>query len=126
MAKLTVENALRMRRVLMARQLEKCTTFQHTTYRFDAKAYCELIDWQNVKITPPVLLLAVIDEEIKRAMTEGTFPEILREITSVPCHTQPVKRMINLVTAASRKDCSPKNRNVFVRDTAKSKNDAKI
>ena len=126
MAKLTVENELRMRRVLMARKLKKCTIFQLTTYIFDTETYIELIDWQNVKITPPLLLLALTDEEIKRAMTEGTFPKIIRKMTCVPCHIQPVERMINFVTDASRKDCSHKNRKDFVRETAKLKNDAKI
>ena len=44
---------------------------------FDAKAYYELIAWQNVQITLPHLLLDVTYDKIDRAIIDGTFFEII-------------------------------------------------
>ena len=69
---------LGLRRVLKARKQKTETgkglrLFNIPKIDFDAKAYYELIDWQNVQITPPLLLLDVTNDEIERAVTDGIF-----------------------------------------------------
>ena len=111
-----------MKRVLEARKLETVTgkgvrLFNTPKIDFDAKAYYELIDWQNVQITQQLLLLDVTDEEIGKTIMKCTFLKIFAELTSVSCLTQPFEREIKLVTAASSKVCGHKSRGSFMNAT---------
>ena len=101
---------LSLRRILKARKIEaehgKCVRlFKIPKINFDATAYYDLIDWQNILITSPPLLFDVTHDDIKRTITQRTSFTLPVELTRIPCHTQAVERTIKLVTTASNKVC---------------------
>ena len=88
-------------------------TFKIPNINFDADNFYDMIDWQNVVVTPPPLLHDVAnkcDDVIWRAVNEGTQILSGNELLNIPFHTQAVQRMIKLVTTASSKVCVQKNR----------------
>ena len=104
---------LGLRRVLKARKIEAehgkgVRLFKIPKINFDATAYYDLIDWQNILITSPPLLFDVNDGDIKRTITQRTSFTLPVELTTIPCHTQAVERTIKLVTTASNKECGKK------------------
>ena len=113
---------LGIRRVLKFRKQETETNirlFNITTIDFDAKACYKLIGWQNVQITPP-LLLDVTDDKIERVIIESTFLKITIELTSARYLTQLVETMTKLVSAAFSKICGHKNKDGYIRTTLRS------
>ena len=110
---------LGLRKVLKARKIEAghgkgVRLFKIPKINFEATAYYDLTDWQNILITSPPLLFDVTNDDIKRTITQRTSFKLPVELTGIPCHTQAVERRIKLVTAASNKVCGKENRDGFV------------
>ena len=98
-------------------------TFKTTNIKFDSDNFYDMIDWQNVVVTPPPLLHDVT----WRAIDKGTQISCGNELLNIPCHTQAVERMIKLVTPASKRSLWPKNqRRLHESSLTKSKNDRKF
>ena len=92
---------LSRRRILKARKLEAehgkgVRLFKIPEINFDATAYYELIDWQNVLVTSPSLLFDVTYEDVAYAITQRTGTSFMSQIklNGISCHTQAVERMI--------------------------------
>ena len=114
---------LGLRRVLRSRKLSNSVTntktFKIPNINFDADNFCDMIDWQNVEVTPPPLLYDAADDVIRRAINEETKILSANELLNIPCHTQAVERIIKLVTTASSKVCGQKNRDGYLKQPYK-------
>ena len=116
---------LGLRTVLRSRKLcegplTKIRGFKVPKISFDADIYYEMIDWQNVEVTPPPLLHDFTNDEIDKAIVEGN-PLMLGIKLNIPCHTQAVERMIKLVTVASIKLCGQTSRDGYIRAALQSR-----
>jgi hypothetical protein len=103
---------LGLRRILKARTVNsrKIRKFDIPKLNFDAQDYTDLIDWQNVTVTSPPLLMKVPDDEVKASILSGNP----LEFEKLPCHTQAVERCIKLVTEASTAVCGAAARDGFI------------
>ena len=102
---------LGLRRVLRSRKLCEGSL---TKINSDADIYYEMIDWQNVAVTPPPLLHDFTNDEIDKAIVEGNPLLLGSKLLNIPCHTQAVERMIILVTVASGKVCGQTSRDGYI------------
>lgn len=92
--------------ICQARILEASTSlplrkFHTPKINFKAKDYCELIDWDIIKLSVPPLLRDLSDQDVIQIIEEPLKSNILKEIKSYPCHTQAVERAVKLVTETS-------------------------
>jgi len=100
-------------KVLLARQV-KCDdirTFTIPLLNFDAENYHSLINWDNLHITEPPVLVTKTDAEIESAVNapqKWSFEDL-------PCHTQAVERHIRTVTEAAESVCGALRRDGYVR-----------
>jgi hypothetical protein len=103
---------LGLRRILKARTVNsrKIRKFDIPKLNFAAQDYTDLIDWQNVTVTSPPLLMKVPDDEVKASILSGNP----LEFEKLPCHTQAVERCIKLVTEASTAVCGAAARDGFI------------
>ena len=99
----------------------KITAFKVPKINFDADIYYEMIDWQNVEVTPPPLLQDFTNDEIDKAIVEGNALLLGSKLLNIPCHTQAVERMIKLVTVASSKVCGQTSRDGYNRAALQSR-----
>ncbi|KAK3920111.1 DNA-directed RNA polymerase subunit beta' [Frankliniella fusca] len=81
---------------------------------FQAKQYCDIIDWPEAVTEPPILrglptadIEACVEDAAKIRELVGLFPN----------HTQAVERCVKLVTMASERVCGPEARDGFIRAT---------
>ena len=117
---------LGLRRVLRSRKLckgplTKIRAFKVPKINFDADIYYEMIDWQNVEVTPPPLLHDFTNDEIDKAIVEGNPLLLGSKLLNIPCHTQAVERVIKLVTVASSKVCGQTSRDGYIRAALQSR-----
>ena len=110
---------LGLRRVLRSRKLRNSVTniriFKIPNIKFDSDNFYDMIDWQNVVVTPFPLLHDVT----WRAINKGTQISCGNELLNIPCHTQAVERMIKLVTPASSKVCGKTSETVTLKQPYK-------
>jgi len=80
---------------------------------FTAKKYHEVITWNASTITEPPLTRSLTIAEIEHKIRTASFPD--DGITSFPCHTQAVERMVRVVTEAAAEVCGMENRESSIR-----------
>ncbi|CAH1104499.1 unnamed protein product [Psylliodes chrysocephalus] len=73
-------------------------------FNFDATAYYELVDWQNLSYSEPPITKRLFEKHLWQIVEEPQSSAILH-IKDYPCHTQAVKRAVKLVTQASSTVC---------------------
>lgn len=95
--------------------------FTIPTFNFDATAYYDLIDWQNVSYSEPPITKRLSEEQLWQIVEEPQSSAILH-IKDYPCHTQAVERAIKLVTQASSTVCDKNRRDGVIRSTLESRN----
>lgn len=90
------------RRILKARSNQDDTPrlFQIPDLNFSASSYIELIDWQGIITSPPVLKL-IPNEEIEKFVSRNGDGDL--HFLRLPCHSQAVERAVKTVTEASAK-----------------------
>ncbi|KAK4874509.1 hypothetical protein RN001_013869 [Aquatica leii] len=84
---------------------------------FSATDYTDLIDWVDLKATPPPILHSIANNTIQRFINNPPVLDFLR----FPCHTQAVERCVKLVTEASRSVSDQESRDGLIRARIKSK-----
>ena len=122
----TIVLELGLKRVLPSRKLckgplTKIRAFKLSKINFDADMYYEMIDWQNVELTPPPLLHDFTNDEIDKAIVEGNPLLLGSKLLNISCHPQAVERMIKLVTVASSKVCVQTSRDGYIRAALQSR-----
>jgi hypothetical protein len=100
-------------RIIAARQNqpENVRKFTVPRFKFDAKDYATMIQWNNV--TEPPLLAELTNNQLWEIVDDPAHH--LNEIRSYPCHTQAVERHVKLVTEASLAFSSMDRRNGSIR-----------
>ncbi|GBM24085.1 hypothetical protein AVEN_38283-1 [Araneus ventricosus] len=75
-----------------------------------------MIHWNTITLSPPPLLRRFSNQEIwSKVQSGGTAAEW--NFDRFPCHTQAVKRCVNLVTEALQKTVGSNSRDGFIRTT---------
>ena len=87
---------------------------------FEARNYYEMIDWTEVAVTSPPVLIHMSDEElIEKLSGDELFEEWA--FRKFPCHTVAVERSVKLVTEAALKVYGHDARERYIRSTLKSR-----
>jgi len=79
----------------------------------------EMINWQTSDLTEPPLTMKLSDLEIKGNIKSATVEPY--SITSLPCHTQGVERLIRAVNKASEKVYGAEARDAYIRQQLQSR-----
>lgn len=82
---------------------------------FEATDYTDMIRCDTCKLSPPLLLKNITDEEIKHLIHTAT--PLQPDFDNFPCHRQVVERCVKLVSEASQKVCGVDARDGFTRTT---------
>ena len=96
--------SLAWRRIKKSRKMPKkkgVREFRVPKLNTDARNYTEMINWQTCDLTEPPLTMKLSDKEIEENIKSAAV--VPSSITSFPCHTQGVERLIRAVTEASEK-----------------------
>lgn len=89
---------------------------QRPQFNFFAEDYTNLLNWQDINITPPPILSKYPIEELKQmAKTNGLPPH------DYPCHTQSVERCVKLVTEAAQRVIGESGRDGLIQNRLKSR-----
>ncbi|GBM81797.1 hypothetical protein AVEN_145963-1 [Araneus ventricosus] len=111
------------RRILKARQIvpkkKTVRNFVPPKINFQASDYFEIINWNSYVVYPPPMPQDLSEDDTKSLISSDTMP--IREIEKFPCHPRSVERCIKLVTEASNKVCGHETRDVYIRETLKSR-----
>ena len=120
-----IARELGLRRVLRFQKLcegplTKIRAFKVPKINFDADIYYEMIDRQNVEVTPPSLLHDFTNDKIDKVIVEGNPLMLGSKQLNIPRHAQAVERMIKLVTVASSKVCGQTSRDGYIKAASQS------
>ena len=93
-----------IRRILKARELNQNKTdirkLKVPEVNLDASDYSDLITWQDVQLTEPPILSSVPTLTLRELVNKLVTPK--SHIPKFKCHTQPVERVVKMVTEASK------------------------
>ncbi|KAK3926428.1 Inner tegument protein [Frankliniella fusca] len=104
---------LAVERIVEARQRSpgrRIRSFVVPRINFDAQEYSQLVFWDRVTVTPPPLLSAHSDDDLRAAAAAGPL-----EVPPLPCHTQAVERYVREVTLAAEKVVGEERRDGLIR-----------
>src|SRR5580698_9417269 len=108
-----------MRRVWRARSEEYgIRRFSIPALNFQAKAYFDIIDWQNTIVSEPPLPKENTTYDMEMLVACHETPMI--DLPKFPCHTQAVERCVKLVTDSSMAVRGAVLRDGFIRMRLKS------
>jgi len=88
--------------------------FRPPVVNFNAQDYVDITVWASTSITPPPVLSDFFDEQIERAIQNLG---LVYDLPEYPCHTQSVKRTVQLVSKASSAVWGQERRDGFIRNT---------
>jgi hypothetical protein len=112
---------LALRRVLKARAVRSpgVRKFDIPALDFESDDYINLIQWEDIAVTDPPLLVTYSDEEISQYIHDNS-KDI--EFFKFPCHTpRAVERCVKMVTEASSKVCGAESRDGFITSSLESR-----
>ena len=95
-----INRGITVRKILDSKKLSKenisLRIFRIQIINFSADNYLSMVDWNSVDLTSPPLLQNLSEQDILNAIE---LP--LNNIYQYPCHTQPVERIVQLVSQVS-------------------------
>ena len=97
--------------------------FQVPKLNFDASAYYDMIDWQNIEVTEPPLTRIIETNNIREIIDSKNVVNL--DFKKFPCHTQAVERHVKLVTEASKSVADINNRDGYIKVKIESQNKMK-
>ena len=82
---------------------------------FSAQSYFDMVDWQPLDLTEPLLTKNIETENIMKFIHSRDAPKL--HAKAIPCNTQAAERHIKLVMEASERVCGRSNRDGFIQST---------
>lgn len=95
--------------------------FKLPRINFDALNYYDTVDWSTAKTEPPLIKNFSVDDlwdMVHLYMKSSIFNSYIRLL---PCHNQAVERCVRVVTEASQRVTSHKNREGVIKNTLQSR-----
>ncbi|GBO36536.1 hypothetical protein AVEN_21139-1, partial [Araneus ventricosus] len=115
---------LAARRIIEAREIGpdgNCVRrFVIPVANFGATDYVDLIDWQAYYVVTNIVLRQISTHELLKMIQDDVHMNSW-DFIKFPSHTQAIKRIVKLVTEASRKRVEPQNRDGCTRATVEFK-----
>ena len=111
---------LGLRRILKARAVRSpgVRKFDIPALNFESDDYINLIQWEDIAVTDPPLLVTYSDQEISQYIRDNSKDT---GFFKFPCHTQAVERCVKMVTEASAKVCGAESRDGFITSSLESR-----
>ena len=110
---------LAARKINVAREIDGCHSrssgdirkFTIPKLSFEARDYCELVNWPDFLRLEPPITCKRMDNDLEEAIKTGCMPDLEK----YPCHTQAVERYVKVVTDVARSVCGKERREGYIR-----------
>jgi len=95
----------------LCRSSDDIRKFTIPQLNFEAREYCELVNWIDFHRLPPPVTSKLTDNDLDETSRTAS----MSDIEKYPCHTQAVERYVKVVTDASWSVCGKERREGYFR-----------